>query len=303
MSLLLGLALLSGNVVANNLEARAQMRGSRQLAADAMTNATGVAVGYGSQFTGKERVQADDLLHFLAGHHGPMPNRKQFLAECLEHLHDFVHALDHGYSDVQLRHMFKHACDEDPGHDALNFDHQGGCDGFSARLIEARHHELETGGEITEYQGLCKLYYETEVCDRHDCKEADDDEEKESVVQKAEAAVEKVEEDVEEAVALPNKCWLLLGAFMISCCLGGYGAHKKHITGIVAVVIFVVSFIYICFFTNLMHRFLHGWGMSWSCYFLCIFVWTQGVFYLVYLITFGLTKAGIIKHEGIKSHF
>jgi len=300
MIVLFGLVFLNGNVMAINLDS-AQMRGSRHRAVGTIQNATGVAVDVAAQFKANERAQADNLLHFLADHHGPMPNRKQFLSECLEHIHDFMEALDHSYSDVQVRHLFKHACDEDPGHDDLNFDHKEGCEDFSARLVEARHYENEHMGEITEYQVLCKHYYETEVCDRHHCEK--DDDKKESVVQEVEADVEKVEEEVEEAVALPSKCWLLLAAFMISCCLGGYGAHKRHITGIVGVVVFVASFIYICFFTNLMHRFVHGWGMSWTCWFLCVFVACQGITYLAYLITFGLTKAGIIKHESITSHF
>lgn len=307
-SFVLALGLLAAGVAAtSNVKGRVQIRGAQHLAAERVKNSTQVVTEMGMQLKDGERAKADNFFNFLVDHKGPAPDKAQFLAECLEHLHDFTHALDHSYSDVQLTTMLKHACDKFPGHDGLNFDHQEGCDDFSKRLLEARHHELENNGEIKEYQAMCKHYYQTEVCARHDCEEETgkkkEGKKTEGVVGKMKAAAEEVEEEVEEALAIPSKCWLLLIAFLISCCLGGYGAHKRHITGIIAVVVFVVSFVYICFFTNLMNRFFHSWAMSWTCWFLCLFVVVQGITYLAYFITMGLVKAGIIKQEGIKSHF
>merc|ERR1719247_3777579 len=100
-SLVLALGLLAAGVAAtSNIQGRVQIRGAQRLAAEKVENSTQAVTDLGMKLRDGERAKADNFFNFVVGHKGPAPDKAQFLAECLEHLHDFTHALDHSYSDV-----------------------------------------------------------------------------------------------------------------------------------------------------------------------------------------------------------
>mmetsp|Transcript_64249 Transcript_64249/g.101897 ORF Transcript_64249/g.101897 Transcript_64249/m.101897 type:complete len:219 (+) Transcript_64249:62-718(+) len=105
--------------------------------------------------------------HELAGNasfgvkKGKLETVDEFTPKCLAHVKELVNAIDHTYTDAQLKNVLLQECQlskEFPHSHSSNFQSHDACIKFAGKLSDARIRELDTG-KTEQYKEFCTDYY------------------------------------------------------------------------------------------------------------------------------------------------